>query len=800
MVRAKGLDDLFFGGGRPRFRRWYPVPGSVRERRAVHDLAEPGHVNGGGTLQQARDATGSAIEAFVAEPLAMVGQALLVMAAPGAGKSTAVAAAVKRHHVEARVVVGTKALAGEMADGHGYNLIEGRNRTNCERYDVVHALGEAGHPVEALACGTPFEPRCPFRDVCPYFAQYARAGARVGTTEQLYNGQFLAGGTLVVVDDADLQRALLDRPFIRGDALERAEGQLANPRYAAAGAVLRVVQHALIEAPARWLLGGHAWDHLVATAARLGLDFEALVEALPDLEMLPEPYDDVEGYVTVRTVEAVPPASATMLLAALKEELEAFRSSEDFNSRVRITKGVVQVGRLREHIADREGAVIARLPLLVLDATPLPVLIDHLTALHERLPDVRAEIALPPNVTVVQYATGTNGYTSLRSDREVQRVLGEIDRERLAMPLAAEQEALIVYKQSVTSFGGAGFAADRILTYGSARGTNVLADVRRLHVVGRPHPPLEETFYVAQVIHHDEVAVAPEMVLRRREFGAQRFAIDVVDYADPRTAALLRAAREDEAVQVIHRARLLTLDRQAGMDRDARNRVVLVLHSSHPVPGLRVDRMIRSDDRGSGWNDGVHADAVRRIAEAIERLRAKGSPLTVNTVSSEARASKRTVRSYVRTKDHTPLDVTELEAAFISVRKEDHTPLDEMSHAGGRLANDTDDVRTKDHTPLNDSIRGVISIPQAPAELAEWDAGRAGRRLRPGDRHKVKGPFIGTVHPSDGAFLAWRPNSGWPHAGIMTVEGQVVLVADVEASLRTGIIEVIGVEPRERAS
>lgn len=800
MVRAKGLDELYFGGSRPRFRRWYPVPAGVRERRLIHDLAEPGLVHGGGTLQQARDATWGAIEKFVASPLATQGQALLVRAAPGAGKSTAAGTAVERDRIEARIVVGTKGLAAELAETHGYILIEGRNHQNCDRYDVVRALGEAGHRVEALACGTPFEPRCPFFAGCPYFAQYASAGARVATTEQLYNGKFLAGGTLVVVDDADLQRALIDRAFIRGEALERAEGQLADPRYAAARAVLRVVQHALIDAPTRWLLGGRAWDHFVATAARLGVDFEALIEAVPHLEALPEPYDDIDGYVSVRTVEAVPPATVRKLLEALKEELEAFRSGEDFNSRVRVKKGSVEVSRLRAHISDKDGAVIARLPLLVLDATPIPVLVDHLTALHERLPDVRGDIALPPNVTVVQYATGTNGYTSLRSDREVERVLGEIRLERFAMPLPAEQEALIVYKQAVGNFASAGFAADRILTYGTARGTNVLADVRRLHVVGRPHPPLEETFYLAQVIHHDEVAVSPEMVLSRREFGGQHLAIDVVDYADPRMAALLRASREDELVQVIHRARLLTLPAQASMGATARSGVRLVLHSTHPVPGLPVAQLIRVDGRGGGWNVGVHEDAERRIAEAVERLRANGIALTVNAVASAAGASTRTVRRYLRTKDHTTLGVAEMESSAISLRKEDHAPLDEMSSVEGRRGLDADDVRKKDHTSFKESIRGVISIPQAPADVANVDQSLSSRRLRPGDRHRVKGPFIGTVHWSDAAFIAWRLNAGWPRAGIMTVEGEVVLVADVDAALRTGLIEVLGVEPRERAS
>ena len=708
MVRAKGLDELFLAGSRPRFRRWYPVPAGVRERRALQDLAEPGRVNGGGTLQQARTATRAAIEGFVSDVVAARGEALLVMAAPGAGKSTALAEAVKRHRVEARIVVGTKALAKEQAEQHGYNLIVGRNGSNCERYDVVRALGEAGHPVEPLACGTPFKPRCPFRAHCRYFAQFERSGPRVAAAEQLFNRHFLMGGTLAVADDADLVRSLVERSQIRAEVLERADAQLAGGALEPERTVLRVIHHALIDAGNDWLSGGWAWDHIAGAAARQGLDLVSLVEALPARETLPEPFDDYDGYVSVATVEAVPPASVAALLTALREELDRFRAGEDFNSRIRVSHGCIEVGRVRVHICDREGVIIARMPMLVLDATPVAALVDDLTALHERLPDVTGEIALPANVAVVQYATGSNGHTSLRSEGTLERVLGEIQAQRHELPCDVRDEALVVYKEVLQRFEGASFAADRVLTFGAARGTNALAAVRRLHVVGRPHPPREDTFYMAQVIHHDEAAVSPEIVLRSRAFGAQACAIDVVDYADARMAALLKAARDDELSQVLHRARLLTLDPQAGMDGDARNGVRLVLHTSHPVPGLRVDRLIRDGaDAGRDRNGERSRDARSRIEAAHRRLVAACRPVTIESVAAEAGASWRTARKHLGTTLHTPV-----EERLLNLQPE----ASPEARLGTRL-----------HTPVIDLKGGVQTCPQTAAAGpgAESQSGRS---------------------------------------------------------------------------
>src|SRR5687768_17492226 len=42
------------------------------------------------------------------------------------------------------------------------------------------------------------------------------------------------------------------------------------------------------------------------------------------------------------------------------------------------------------------------------------------------------------------------------------------------------------------------------MTFGSARGSNRLESVRRLHLVGRPTPPFDEIAFLAQAIFHDE--------------------------------------------------------------------------------------------------------------------------------------------------------------------------------------------------------------------------------------------------------------------------------------------------------
>jgi len=247
---------------------------------------------------------------------------------------------------------------------------------------------------------------------------------------------------------------------------------------------------------------------------------------------------------------------------------------------------------------------------------------------------------------VVQYAGAPNGYRSLRDERGVERAIALLQEDRARAPVPRpEDEAVICYRQNVDDFLGAGFLPERVLPFGALRGTNALDDVLQLYVVGRPFPPSYDHIYLAQVIHHDASPICGQLCLRQRAYGGQKLAIEVVDYEDERVAELLRARREDELVQVIHRARLLTLLPQAALEStDRRARVRLVLMASHPVPGLRVDELILPDDDSTDLNAKRRNDAEERVLRAVAELQREGRPLTMRAISELAHADRRTVR------------------------------------------------------------------------------------------------------------------------------------------------------------
>ena len=233
---------------------------------------------------------------------------------------------------------------------------------------------------------------------------------------------------------------------------------------------------------------------------------------------------------------------------------------------------------------------------------------------------------------MVQYAASSNGHAVLRDEWRVP---------------SSDREAVICFRSQREAMEGSGFLDSQVLTFGSARGSNALANVERLHVIGRPMPPGDELTYLAQVLHHDDdKPVSGQIELRRPKYGGQRYEVPVVDFADPRVSALLHPRREDELLQVLHRGRLTTLAPQEqliglGSVPNGR-RVRLVLHTNHPVPGLRVDQLI-IDPPKAETNDVRQQDAMNRILAAVDRLRQRGEPLTVTAIAKEASANKATV-------------------------------------------------------------------------------------------------------------------------------------------------------------
>jgi hypothetical protein len=310
-------------------------------------------------------------------------------------------------------------------------------------------------------------------------------------------------------------------------------------------------------------------------------------------------------------------------------------------------------------VTDRTGrAILAELPLLVLEATPVPALVDHLTRLHRRLPDVVATMPLPANVTVVQYAANPNGYTALRDPARLRDVLAEVASERQRMPVSKPQgEAAACFKEHRQQVERLGFAPGQVLTFGGVRGLNTVAEVERLHVVGRPMAPSADVAYLAQVVHHDEAPISAQLELRSRRFGGQPYEVDVVAFVDPRTRRLLEATRDDEINQVIHRARLLTLEAEGDALQGGRGHVCVVLHTGHPVPGLRVDELYVRSMR-TDINTERHESAERRIRDAAAALKRDGRKPTVRAVAAAAGAHKSTVTKVLGTPVHTFSDLS----------------------------------------------------------------------------------------------------------------------------------------------
>ncbi len=432
----KGLDDLFQTDRRPRIRRVSVVPSAFGERRVPYATHDPGPVDGGGSLAEARALTAGAIDTFVTDARRNAGKALLISSSAGVGKSTALARSIEEHRTPTRVLVGTKQLAAELASEHGYVLIEGRNAENCERSDVVDALGEAGHDVKRLACGTLQEPRCPARATCGYWAQFQQTGPRVAATEQIFNPHFLAGGSLVALDDAELLRSVVDRCLISSEALTRSVHQLRQRRKPLAR-LMALVAHAVLDAPERPVIGASVWDHLSRVALRYRVDLRALIQALPEKPTTPDPAGETDGCVTLTSIADVPPAAVMQVAEALRDELSAFESGEDFNSRLRLSRDGIEAWALRAPVPDQHGLpILPRMALLMLDATPIEALGAHVTRHHECLPDVRATVRLPDNVTVVQYAGASNRHAVLRDERHLDAAIAEVLAERRAHPVA----------------------------------------------------------------------------------------------------------------------------------------------------------------------------------------------------------------------------------------------------------------------------------------------------------------------------------------------------------------------------
>ncbi len=339
----------------------------------------------------------------------------------------------------------------------------------------------------------------------------------------------------------------------------------------------------------------------------------------------------------------------------------------------------------------------------------------------------------------------------MRENKNINAVLAQIATERSLHPVSPEAEGAVCFKALKQTLVESGFPEGQVATYGRMRGTNALAGVARLHLIGRPMPPGDDLVFLARVLHPDEAAVSEAMVLSPRRFGGQPFEVDVVDFADGRVAELLRSEREDEMVQALHRARIFALDPPQlrlldGGEPKGRSELRLVLHTSHPIPGLRVDELLMASEAGS-VNESRQADAERRIRAAQHQLEELCEPVTITAVAKLAKADKRTVARVLRTAVDTPKEDLLYKGLHRLPQATDKlpTPLTILAAVSAPLSQD-DGVS---------HCRGGCGKPMAPGQMCFECARKGGGGMGPEDEreggrdddHSRRGGPVGRPSP-----------------------------------------------------
>jgi hypothetical protein len=555
---------------------------------------------------------------------------LVVEAPPGLGKTSAAMQAITEQAVRARFVTSTTEKAREIVEdraGH-FGLVRGRDSENCANFPVVEAARAKGYEAGTYVCQ-----RCPFHSECQsqegkYYAQFTRPGSLVGAVEMLYSPLFLEPAELVVLDDADLERAMIETARFDQSSL----AQLATLHSTRALSALLRPLHLLLATPSpahptkyKPKVGAEAWD-ILARAFGSGSGLADAIRAVAEQGAVAI---GPKRLLTVEDFQTAPPAALVKLVATLAEELPLFLSGQEFNSGLSVTSEAIEIRWLRAGPRTDTGEqLLASKDVLVLDARPGDRLLEILLVHHEveRAP---LDCDWPESARVRQVATTLNGVTSVRNPAGRCRVLRSLDDHRGR--LQGGVEGAIVLKPLVADVVRRGIPKTQVANYSAIRGLNRLQDVDVLHLVGCPQPPDHSVLQTAHVLYKGQAFVSTQLVLRPARYESYQtedgsgLAVDVLDFEDPRASALLRSKREDELFQAVHRARPL---RRGSTDGE----LLVVIHTALPIPGVPVHEVQLPTAPSICHNDRLKGEAEQKVELEIRRRESVGEPLGRNSI------------------------------------------------------------------------------------------------------------------------------------------------------------------------
>jgi hypothetical protein len=583
-----------------------------------------------------RARTSRAIHAFVRN--APPGSAQLIQAVPGAGKTRELPRAIASTEKQVRVLAPTLRRAAELteaivAEGVPADFIAGRSKANCEHSDRVRVASRAGFSISRDLCGPPDGPLCPFRTSCTHYRQYQGARVRVGTTEQLWNPEFMDGGELVFMDDPNWDALFRDFLIFRAELASLAVDYGATKEKMVAP-VLKVLIAAIDrlerEGSSELLIGADVWDHLVVTGAELGIPWLHAVRQLAKAGRLAMK----RGPATADGDELDSNRNLAPLFTVLQREAEKFATNREFNSQLAINRSSLQLRWIGRTPTD-PTVLPVDVAVCVLDATPNELLCDRLFEGFHRADDVFCTSSASEKVVVTQHVDFSIGHRSIREAGMRDRVR-EITRQ-IASASPSGATAAITYKEHEEELKSMGVEGLNVITWPHAKGTNEFIECGVLLTFGRPQPPEDWLLYLTMAADPDGPPVIRDWELKWRAFEGQQYQAAYFDFRDRRAAQMLHWHRESTVFQGVHRSRLAVRDEPLEVH----------LFTPLPIPGITVTKLegFPTRDKASR-NDETSADAVRRIREAAEALQLRGEVATARKIMEIARCGPSTALKY----------------------------------------------------------------------------------------------------------------------------------------------------------
>lgn len=548
------------------------------------------------------------------------GGVTVIAAPPGLGKSHWVAELGRETNVA--WIAERHAMTNAVPALREYRHILAPGEHNCASPDLHHTLGRKGYQTGKVH-------RRHRQGECEYVKQFQETGSAVyqlGHVQTRYPGEHDA----IVIDELALAVWQLERVVTTGavaKALATAPVGSAKERFLAA---LRLV---LLEVETLAARGGDfpTGADLVALLDRqCGGELATLLEAAkadPDFAV-ERPDGGVDGSEPDALAQAqrLPTVGLPFLVAALCDELPKWQTG-GYNSVLRSGphgEGVALFVTAPRRFGRRKDGTLP--PVCLLDATADQDVLERLFG--QPVTVTRTHVDPPAGTRHIACRAARYSKTALasRHGRDLQRVAKQA---KYLLRECQGTVGLVTFQEVEQEIGDAlGIPAERRLHFWATRGSNNLANVDVLLVIGTPRLPAEEVIRLGRALYKNEAAL--DETVARLDDGTAVF-------RDPRLERLNAYLVESELTQAAHRSRALRFD----------NRTVITFCAGE-IGGLPATETITAFP-GLGDEGATKAEVQdERLATAAQAIAARGEAVTVKALKTESGLRTDTVAAWLR--------------------------------------------------------------------------------------------------------------------------------------------------------